>query len=73
MTWRYQIMRHEVDGEEFFQIHEVYLDNGKVTFYTKDAISAFGNSIEELIDDLKQQLSDAEKYKNELLNYKYDR
>jgi hypothetical protein len=73
MTWNYRIMRKKCEegGQYYFAIHEVYYDkNGGVEVWTKNPI--FGGcqeSPEELIKELNMILNDAEKRKNEILDY----
>ena len=50
MSWNYRVIKH---AEQQFSIHEVYYDEeGKPHSMTVDPVSAFGETLEELKDDL---------------------
>jgi hypothetical protein len=64
MTWNYRIIKHdepEYVGKEWFALHEVYTDNGKMS-WTEDPIS-FVCDVEEgpegITKSLETALSDA--------------
>lgn len=49
MTWNYRIIVYEGDGENYFQMHEVYYDeDGNPDGYTENPIHIGAKSIEEL-------------------------
>jgi len=58
MSWNYRVIRHIVDEEEFFQIHEVhYNDDGHPEMITEEPISPFGETVEELSHTMIHMLS----------------
>jgi len=68
--WRYQAVYVERNIEENeksleFSICEVYLDkDGKLEMWTEDSkMSPFGNSIDELTNDLQFMINDVQKWK----------
>ena len=64
--WNYRIMKSITDWEPAYRMVEAYYDeDGRVRGYCK--AEAFGETAKELIDDLKDMLEDARKYK-EILN-----
>ena len=54
MTWSYRIISHptyrigEEDEQRTYQIHEVFLENGKVIGYSMDGCIPIGDSREDL-------------------------
>ena len=59
MSWHYQV-RHRVDnGEDLYDIVEVY-DNP--IGWTKDSIAPLGETKRELLDTLNRMISDAVAY-----------
>lgn len=60
--WSYRALRHVQNGEEHFQIHEVYYDaTGKIRACTQNEIAAFGETKEELMESLRMMLRDCER------------
>ena len=62
MIWHYGIVFHKDQHRSFYGLHEIYAneDNGEKRI--ADLALVIGDTIEELIYDLKLMLSDAEKY-----------
>ena len=54
--WNYRIMRHESGEEEFFQVHEVHYEGGKVNGWTKTGHPVSGSSVKEIEVQLDQML-----------------
>lgn len=56
--WNYRVFRKiDVDGTEFFEIHEVYYnDEHRVEGWTEDPMRPMGLSIEDLREDLLAML-----------------
>ncbi len=49
MTWNYRVVKHtHEDGEEFYQIHEVFYKNEQPDMITEKGITPFGENLEEL-------------------------
>ncbi|MDD5722687.1 MAG: hypothetical protein PHY29_02980 [Syntrophales bacterium] len=58
MNWNYRVVRHELKGEVWFAIHEVYYNkSGEVCAMTKEPDPPVGDTIEELKTDITQMLS----------------
>lgn len=53
MSWNRRVLRHK-DGDDFFyQIHEVhYNKKGEIIAYTENAVSAGGESLKVLAEEL---------------------
>lgn len=58
MTWHYQATKETIHGEDIYAIREVYKGYG----WTVKPVYAQGETKEELIQDLKNMLSDAEEF-----------
>lgn len=58
MTWHYQATKETIHGEDIYTIREVYDKYG----WTVNPVYAQGETKEELIQDLKNMLSDAEEF-----------
>lgn len=52
MNFEYRIIEKKRKNYVFYEIHEVYYNNNDIVFYSKDAITPYGNTIEELYEDL---------------------
>jgi len=66
MSWNYRVVRkvHRVDGREEFQygIHEVYYDDDHVpTSCTVDPVTPYGDTEDELAQDMRYFASALEK------------
>jgi hypothetical protein len=65
-TWNHRVLKHEDKDLPYYQIHEVYYEDGKPTSCTKDGVLTWGESL----DDLKWQLQKMlEALDNPVLNY----
>jgi len=59
MTWNYRIISHPPygvvgnEGERTYQIHEVYIDDGKIIGFTEKGMQPFGESMDELRQDFE--------------------
>lgn len=71
MSWNYRIIRKIDDlNNPYCEIYEVYYnDKGEIVAHTLNPQLAFGDTPEELIEDLKLMLRDAEKHKDDILEY----
>lgn len=58
MSWNYRVIKHVADGEEFYQIHEVYYnDENNPASITEEGIVPFGETTEELSHTLIHMMS----------------
>ena len=58
MSWNYRIMRHEVDGEVWYGVHEVYYDvNGEPRLWTEKPETIEHNTAKDVIETLTLRLS----------------
>ena len=59
MTWNYRVISHpswdmnREKGERVFRIHEVFTDNGKIIGYSAEGSEPFGETQENLAQDMK--------------------
>lgn len=60
MTWHYQATKETIRGEDIYTIREVY--EGENYGWTVNPMYAQGETKEELIQDLRNMLSDAEEF-----------
>ena len=58
VTWHYQAVRETIQGEDIYTIREVYDKYG----WTVEPVFAQGDTKEELVQCLKNMLSDAEEF-----------
>jgi hypothetical protein len=58
MTWNYRVVRHVgVDGDVYYQIHEVYYDDdGKITAMTENGMAPLGETTTELQMELNRMI-----------------
>lgn len=58
-TWHYALSREQTDdGEYFFEVREVYLDDqGELSTWSKDPVRAGGETWNEAVDDLARYTS----------------
>jgi len=65
MTWNHRVLYHaptDKNPDEWFAIHEVYYDeNGKPTMCTKEPVEPFGESLDELKEDMQWFLAALDK------------
>ncbi len=58
MSWNYRIISHpalglpEEEGNRIYKIHEVYSDETGIIGYSEDGIEPYGESAEELVQDM---------------------
>jgi hypothetical protein len=70
MTWNNRIFKHVGAGNITYALHETHYDkDGKVDGYTGEPMCGHFESVDELIASLKQMLSDAERSKDDVLDY----
>jgi hypothetical protein len=72
MSWNYRIMKKKLggDGKDYFGLYEVYYDKFGGMMWTKRSMTLGDyESSEELIQALTIMLKDAERSKNDILNY----
>lgn len=69
MTWNNRIYRHLIGSKECFALHETFYNNetGLIESWTQEPITEFSDSIDELIQDLEQKLTDAKRFRNAVL------
>jgi|TARA_R110000824_G_scaffold73073_1_gene186249 hypothetical protein len=54
MSWNYRVLKHVTEGQEGYQIHEVYYyEDGSIKACTEEAVVCFGDSEEELKESFK--------------------
>ena len=57
MTWDYRVIKHTDEGEVSYQIHEVYYDeNQMIKSWTENSIKPYGETPDELKEDILMQL-----------------
>lgn len=56
MTWNYRIVRHFSNGEEWFAIHEVYYEGGRIVNWLSDPIMLISDEPLGLKDQIEQLL-----------------
>jgi hypothetical protein len=55
--WNNRVVRTTVDDTEKYEIHEVYYDaNDKIEAWTRDAVAPYGETLEELREDILHML-----------------
>jgi hypothetical protein len=55
MSWNYRVLKTEDQHGTHFGIHEVYYDeSGRPRMYSESPMSPYGETLEELADDLKR-------------------
>lgn len=59
MSWNYRYTVREVDGEEMWEVREIYYVNGEISTYTIDGVAACGQDRAELTADLELMLEAA--------------
>jgi len=71
MYWNNRIFKHITNGEVTYSVHECFYDtNGKTQGWTQNPISIGGyENIDELINDLRQILDDAERCRDKILDF----
>jgi len=70
MSWRYglTVMRLS-NGEDRYEIRELFESNGKWNSWTENAIPASGETRQEAIEALEMMLKDAKQYKAKRIPY----
>ena len=62
MSWNYRVMKKKIRGEDVFEIHEVYYHpNGGIKAWTENPIIPYGETMEELREDILMQSRALEK------------
>ena len=56
MTWNYRIISEKAPHGEFYQIYEVYYDEGKIIGMTESPCKPYGDDVEDLRYNMKQML-----------------
>lgn len=51
MSWNYRVIHSVADGQDAYQIHEVYYRDDVVEKWTTEAVEPFGETAEELRGD----------------------
>ena len=56
MSWNHRVVKYtDGDGTTHFGIHEVYYDSdGRPSMYTESAMAPYGETLEELAQDLER-------------------
>jgi hypothetical protein len=61
--WRYQVVHRNVAGEDWFAIHEAFLnEHGEIRAITKDPMPADADSIAGVKQQLQRMLEDLEEF-----------
>jgi hypothetical protein len=61
MSWNYRILHFETDIGDYYSLHEVYYHEG-IPFARTERDFAYGETPEELIEQLEMMLKDAKKH-----------
>ena len=71
MSWNNRIFKHTINGDTFFALHETYYsnDDGKVESWTVKPVTGLCESVDELIMLLENQLDDAKRFREDILEY----
>lgn len=74
MHWNNRILKHSSPHGECYRIHEVYYDmepdgNEDGLSWTVEPKTPFGETVDELIEDLEMMLRDAEKSRDDIIEY----
>lgn len=57
-TWNFRVARRTLDGETSYGIHEIYYSSdGGIRFWTSDPVDPFGETVEELREDLRRMFA----------------
>ena len=56
MTWNYRIVSEEAPDGEFYQLYEIYYDDGKIIGMLESPSKPYGEDVEELRANLEQML-----------------
>ena len=60
--WNHRVIKHtEKDGIVWYGVHEVYYTNDKPVACTQEAMNPYGETAEELKEDLERMLRACEK------------
>jgi len=69
MIWNYRVIKYDTNKNVVYRIHEVfYNENKEIKRFTKKPVFPQGESLKELISDLRLMIKDAEK--NPILSLK---
>lgn len=55
--WNRRVIKHGEGKKAYYQIHEVYYSADKIEMWTENAIRPGGESLDELIEELKDMLN----------------
>ena len=56
MSWNYRVMKKRIDGEDVFEIHEVYYHpDGRIHTWSEDPVIPYRETPEELKQDILMQ------------------
>jgi hypothetical protein len=55
--WNRRVIKHGEGKKAFFQIHRVYYINNKIDMWSENAIMPGGETLDELIEELKDMLN----------------
>jgi hypothetical protein len=69
VTWNNRIYKHIIGGKEYFALHETFYNKktGQIESWTEKPLTELSDSIDELIQDLEQKLTDAKRFRNAVL------
>ncbi len=68
--WNNRIFIHKSPEGDWYAIHETHYDSaGKPVGWTVDPTEPFGETVDELISSLKMMLTDAERFKDAVIDY----
>ena len=67
MSWNYRVVEEEFENEPYYYIKEVYYDkDGNPELLTEDPVQLDGESVKEIMDDLKLIMK---AFQKPILNY----
>lgn len=63
MTWNYRVIKYDTNRDVVYRVHEVfYNENKNIEGFTEKAVFPQGESLEELISDLRLMINDAKNH-----------
>lgn len=56
MSWNYRIIKRTYEDDDYYELHEVYYEEGNKFSWTVDAICPYGETVEELRSNIDMML-----------------
>lgn len=56
MTWNYRIVSEKAPEGEFYQLYEIYYDDGKIVGMLEKPSNPYGDTVDELQETMKHML-----------------